>query len=54
VSHTRLSSPVFEATEHWPLKPNIELTGAEAADLRRVQAEYAAWQSKLLAKLGEQ
>jgi hypothetical protein len=27
--------------------PNVELTEAEAADLRRVRAEHEAWQRKL-------
>ena len=37
--------PVTAATG--PFMPNAELSDADAADLRRVRAEYAAWQARL-------
>lgn len=36
-----------EYGEHHRFYPNVELSDDEAADLRRVRAEHAAWQEKL-------
>lgn len=44
----RFANEVNEADEWWhPFTPNVELTDAEAADLRRVRDEFEAWQERL-------
>lgn len=43
--------PDDERDEYEPFRPNVELSEAEAIDLRRVKAEHAAWQARLKDRL---